>query len=409
MLLIAVIVVVIVAGLALTYLSSSFFRGKAAGRSVELEHALQIAEAGLGMAIQEINAQKDYDGNGIGNAQGAFGGGTYSVTATKDPTADRYTLRATGTFGAGKARRGIEAVIEPSTGAFWTHGVFSDKPYRLDSNAYVDSYDSEVGSYASQISGNYKCQSFAKKGGHIGSNEDIHLDSNAKVFGNANPGPGYSVTTGANAYISGATTPQTSPKAFPTITLPPAAALPPVAMNVGSNKSATIASGNYHFSFLTTDSNSTLTIKGPAVIVVDHFSTDSNSSIIIDATDGPVEIYGTGSFRLDSNSSVSSTTQKPSDLSIFITTDNYTGFETDPDGNPAKPVKIGSNAALYAAVYAPNAIVRLDSNGGFFGAIAGKKISQDSNFGIHYDEALGKMNGSGAKKYKTKSWREYAP
>jgi hypothetical protein len=151
-----------------------------------------------------------------------------------------------------------------------------------------------------------------------------------------------------------------------------------------------------------------LTIKGPATLVVDHFNTNSNSGVVVDNSAGPVTIYGTGYFRLDSNSTVSSVSKKPSDIQIYITTNNYTEVGSSATVDTLKPVKIGSNAALYATVYAPNAFVTLDSNGGFFGSIIAKLISMDSNFGIHFDEDLLNMGGSPGK-WKKKVLHEFVP
>ena len=179
---------------------------------------------------------------------------------------------------------------------------------------------------------------------------------------------------------------------MPPITLPPASELPTETLNVKS--SATIAPGEYNYDSITLNSNTSLTIQGPATIVVGDFRTHSNSTVTIDATNGPVVVYGTGSFQMDSNTAVESLSQIPSDLQIFLTGD--------------QPVAVRSKATLYATLYAPNADLILNSNSGFWGAATGRRIQQESNFPVHYDEALGRADDDEVE-YQQVSWREVTP
>ncbi len=280
----------------------------------------------------------------------------------------------------------VASLVPATTGAppgspqspIFGNGAFGDAIVAMDSNAFVDSYKSSLGTYASQANTMFRGSRYARAGGHTGSNGTITLDSNTKIFGNASVASGGTIRN--NGYISGTQTTSAARAAMPAIQLPSFATAPASTLNVGSNSTATITSGNYHYSSLTTDSNSTLTVQGPATIVVDHFNTDSNSRMVIDATNGPVTFIGTGWFRLDSNASVSSTTQRPADFTALITTDNI--------ANPTLLVKVGSNSGLYGRVYAPNAQLIMDSNGGLFGQAIAKDLHIDSNAVVHFDEDL---------------------
>lgn len=414
-LLIAVIVVIAVLGMTAAYLTITIAYHRATVNGQRMEHAMAIAEAGIDFAVFQMDHWTAGDPV-LATATGSVSGGSFSVTISPsfDGTTRDYVLTSTGTFQG--AQRTIACVVGATTSGLWRFAAFSDTRYTLDSNSYVDSYNSDPDGdpstppvpYKNQLTGRYRGQRYARTNGDVGSNEAIHLDSNAKVFGDAVPGPGSQVSINSNGFVMGTTTPNPERIDLPPIVLPPAAGLPALNLNVDSNASASLPSGQYHFASLTADSNSSITVTGPAVIVVDDFDADSNSRILFDTTNGPVQIYGTGRFNIDSNSKVSTLSKLPQDLQIYITTDNYTGFESSPNGDPSKPVEIDSNAKLYAAVYAPNAIVRLDSNGELFGAIVAKKLSQDSNFRIHYDEALGQLGG-GPPKYTSKGWIEVPP
>lgn len=413
-LLVALLVSVIMVGLVAAYLTISTMQHQASANSLKRFQALQVAESGVDIVIYEMenNTTFDPEGDGTETRTGNVAGGTYTVVATQDAVdPDLWVLQSTGQVMTGpnvEAARGVDVAVRGSFGGGGFAGVFSDRDFLIGSNAYVDSYDSDLGSYASQITGSFEGQDYANQNGGIGSNGNIELDSNAKVFGTATAGVGNSTTLGGNSTVSGSTAPMTSPVVFDPVTIPASIdALPPVVLDQGSNTSDSIPPGNHHFSLLATGSNSTITITGPATIVVDDLRTDSNSNIIVDATNGPVEFYGKGDFDLDSNSSLSSTTNNPADIKVFLATDNI-----NPDGTEDETrghVNINSNGALFAVIYAPKAYANLDSNGGFFGSIAAGVVSVNSNFGIHFDEALGAGGGGGPLNFTVISWREFVP
>ena len=54
--------------------------------------------------------------------------------------------------------------------------------------------------------------------------------------------------------------------------LPPAATLPPQTLSLTSNDEVTLVSGQYHFDSIRADSNTRITIVGPATIVADQIT-----------------------------------------------------------------------------------------------------------------------------------------
>lgn len=382
-LLIAVIVSGVMTTLAFSYLAIVGTQLRSTGMASRLEQALQAADAAISLSIDEIASGDDADGDGLGTITTSFAGFTVTVVAV-DNGDGTWTLTATASDGA--ARQAIEVTLAESeaTGPF-SFGAFGDEWVDLDSNSLSDSYDSRLGTYASQISDRLRGHAYARTSGHVGSNGPVHLDSNALLMGDAVSGPTRPVTLDANAHVHGSVSCLRTPMELPPVVLPPEASMQAECLAIRTNRTASLPPGSYHFSSLTTDSNASLVITGPATIVADHFNVNSNSSVTFDTSAGPIQFYGTGTFHIDSNASVSSANRIPGDLRIYISTDNV--------ANPDLPVEIDSNSSLYAAVYAPRASLTLDSNGELYGAVVGRRVNLDSNFRLHYDEALGADGG----------------
>jgi hypothetical protein len=121
-------------------------------------------------------------------------------------------------------------------------------------------------------------------------------------------------------------------------------------------------------------------VQGPARLVLDSAVLGSNASWTIDATNGPVEIYATGTFDLRSNSILRSITGQPRDVSINITSSNIPPSTST--------IAFNSNSQFYGTIYAPYARAVIDSNFEIFGAIKAGSVTLSSRSAIHYDEDL---------------------
>src|SRR5437773_657287 len=82
--------VLVLGGLSAALLVESRSAAMDVGRTEARMQALELAETGIAQAELEVAAQSDPDGDGIGEVQGAYAGGVYSVTATN--VADVWTL-----------------------------------------------------------------------------------------------------------------------------------------------------------------------------------------------------------------------------------------------------------------------------------------------------------------------------
>jgi hypothetical protein len=65
-----------------------------------------------------------------------------------------------------------------------------------------------------------------------------------------------------------------------------------------------------------------------------------------------------------------------------------------------------SNAKMYASIYAPNALVEINSNFELFGALMAKELILDSNCKIHYDESLAEADIYSTTNFEVIGWRE---
>lgn len=334
--------------------------------------SMYVAEAGLSEAVYALSQ----GGDGVLGTAAArldFGGGEYWVEV-QDLGDGVLSLVSTGVDGRAAAR--VQLVLQNAQPNPWSWGAFGDDGLQMDSNARVDSYDSSLGDYDSQVTGNGN-DAHAGESGSVGSNQDVTLDSNTAVYGDASPGPAGVATVTGNAVVTGSTAPSVSEFELPTLEIPPVGSSGDWTLSGSSSDS--FPAGEHGFDAFRLESSATLTLVGPAVLVCDSFVMDSNSEIIVDATNGPVEIYVRDDFLLNSNALISSLTNIPADVRISLESDNIIDLDD---------VDFDSNSKLYGVLFAPNAHVMINSNFELFGSLVARQVSLDSNSQIHFDEAL---------------------
>jgi len=371
--------------------------GKAVKSSRQIVSAQLITEAGLSEAMLQLSRGEAAN---LGTEQQpiAYGSANYWVEDT-DLGGGLHQLVATGVEnGVGSQ---LELVVREVTNSTFIWAAFGDEGMTMDSNAMVDSYDSSVSSYAMQETNGNGNKTYANSGGNIGSNAGISIDSNTAVWGDATPGPSDAVLALGNSTISGATTPNTDVVAMPGVNVPAIASMGDVTVDGGDT--AIIPSGDHHVGEFVADSNSTVRVVGPATIVFDSFSLGSNAEFIVDAANGPVEIFVIGDFVMNSNTLIASETLTPADITINLLSDNIIdpGLDVDLD-----EVDFDSNAQLYGTVYAPNAAIEINSNFELFGALVARTVHLDSNSKVHFDEALLQANQDEEITFQTVAWRQ---
>lgn len=371
-LVVSTILVFSLAGISLSLTSLSRSSAGESRVARDETNAYYVAQAGLAQAVQDMRA----GGNGeIGslNQRQEFGGATFWVESV-DLGDGLRSLVATGVDNRAGAR--VELVMREAALAFFRYGAFGELGVTLDSNATVDSYNSDLGPYSGlNVAHN----------GNAGSNKNISLRSNSRIHGAAQPGPGGTVTILGNAVVTGATSPSATLFDLPPIEFP----APPGENGYTVNGAATILPGLHQLGPMRLNANSVLTINGPATIVCTNMELRSNSKIIVNAAGGPVEFYVDGDFKLLSNAQIYSQNLKPADVKLFLNGDNIIDPDVDVDVDPQDDdLLFNSNSKIYGVMYAPNAFVEIESNFELFGALIARRLHLDSNSKIHFDESL---------------------
>ena len=332
--------------------------------------AFYLAEAGIAEAMTAIRSGRSGAVGSIG-APAYLDSGVLWVTAT-DLGGNRTQLVSTALSGAGRAA--LDVVIEDLGQAPLFPSVLNSKELlTLSSSVMIDSYDSQVGTYASQATHVSGTHTYANANGKVSSNLDIVLNSNAKVFGDANPGPGKTVLLSMGASVTGSTTPAATPFAFPAMMPPTVTIGGPLTIN--PNGSASLNAGNYGFSSMSIGRNGTLTVHGPAQILVNaNFLGDRDSRLVIDAAHGPVTIFVQGTYTHIAGFQAVPATGSPMALAWMI--------------QGSAPITFPSASLIRGAYYAPNANITFTSTNEAWGAFAGNRVSMSNNMKFHYDESL---------------------
>jgi hypothetical protein len=361
----------------------------------EQQAASLAAEAGMNAAYVDFMA------GGVG-AVGTeanpmeLGGATFFVDSV-DLGDDITSLVATGVDNRSGAR--LQLVLRRTVEVTPLFAAFGDEGVSMDSNAFVDSYDSSDGDYASQRTNGSGNDRFANENGNVGSNANIGLRSNSGIHGDATPGPGGSVSIVGNAEVSGATAAAAATQDMPPLEIPSGTS----SGNFSLSGTGSLGPGTFFFDEFELTSNSTLNVTGPITLVVGSATLNSNAEMWIDATNGGAEIFVMDDFIMDSNTMMSATSFDPADLTLNLNSDNV----IDPDSEvDLDAVDFDSNAKMYGTIYAPNAYVEINSNFELFGAVVARRVHLDSNSQVHFDENLMSADDNAEPTVETLFWRE---
>jgi hypothetical protein len=360
----------------------------------ESVHARYVCEAGLSNSMFAL--QRGASGAlGTQAAPLAWDTSNYWVTQN-NIAADLIKLTATGLDERSAAR--MELVVRQVPNTIWRFGAFGKEYLHMDSNARVDSYNSDSGTYASQDVNDTGSNQHANTNGDVGSNGSISMDQNSKVWGDAMAGPDHSTTVLGNAFVTGSTVSSAQLVDLPALNVP-------TYTNLGTltvSGTTTIPTGTRTYSNVTINSNKTLNITGPAEIVMTNLTLRSGATINIDDTNGPVTLWVIDSFIMNSNSLLAPLDHKSKNLRVNLLSDNVINPEVS---ITLDTVDFNSNTQLYGTVYAPNAHIQINSNFQLFGSLVSRSVDLNSNASFHFDEALLSATASGAPTFETVSWR----
>jgi Tfp pilus assembly protein PilX len=391
----------------LAVLSLAMFRlvdsgSRTQNASLDKTNARYVAEAGMSLAVMKFSAGTAIEELAIGTEQNpaAFGSGDFWVEVDGAIGSNLYELTATGVENGVGAQ--LKVVLEEVTDNLHVWAAFGDEGLTMDSNAQVDSYDSSLGSYASQDTNGNGSSSYALTNGNVGSNHDVDVDGNVKIYGDMTPGPTGAYTAGSNVTLSGSAANATAEVEMPAVTVPSIASMGDLDLDgsVSGPFSSYIPSGSYHFEAVTVDGNN-VTVIGPAVLVFDSFEIYSSSEFLADTTNGPVEVYVLDDFVMNSNTLIAPLDWDPAGFELKLLSDNVIDPMLTVD---LDVVDLNSNAQMYGTLYAPSASIEINSNFELFGSLVARRVHLDSNSKIHFDEALLSSQGATERTFQTVAW-----
>lgn len=357
-------------------------------------HARYVCQAGLAVGMYELR-RGNSGAVATPNAPSVWGPSSFWVTATA-LTADISRLTATAVDDRNTSR--MELTVREVPNTIWRFAAFGREELHMDSNARTDSYNSTLGTWVSQSSGAGNDQ-HSLSNGDVGSNGDVEVEQNGHIWGDATAGPDHSTSVLGNAIVTGTTSPMDEPIEFPPLVVPSYASFGALTVNAAT----TIPTGNRTYTNVTINSNKTLTITGPARIVMTNFTLKSGSQVVINATNGPVEFWVIDDFKMSSNSQIASTDLLPKNVKLNLLSDNVINPEVVVD---LDDVDFDSNSKLYGTIYAPNAKITIDSNFTLFGSMLARSVDLNSNCFLHFDEDLLNSTASAQVKLEVLCWRE---
>jgi hypothetical protein len=344
-------------------LSLALARRAAAKQALEVDHSYLVAEAGVARSLYEMQLNADTGVDGVGNSSGQLAPGAYTTTvAPAFAGPGEYTIQSIGTVQG--VRRGISAVVRQQVTNI---GLFAANSITM-SGGLTDSYNSNLGSYASQVVGTH-----ANPNGTLATNGNISISGSANIWGNATPGP-LGIVSGTVSGVHGSTAPAAAP-----VVVPPYVYAPPIPATGALSVNKTFTSGTYHYTAMTAGGGVTWNFTGDVTIYCDNKFTISGSGIGNVAPGAHVTIHqGTNDFTI-SGSGVINQDQKPANLTIYSAS--------------LTKVTVSGSAAFYGTIRAPNAAMTVSGSGGYYGGMQAKALTISGGATMHYDEALGVAAG----------------
>ena len=373
---------------------------RTAERYLRLSQAFQLAEAGLDDAIVQLRDDSSWSGRAY-TALSTGGGYEVSVTSVSSTlkrltSTGHYPSNNTSAFGY--QSRQLEAYVATAEPSPFDYALFAANTIQVDSNAAVDSYNSDAGVYGGANVGTE---------GDVGSNatgaSTINLAANSQISGDAVIGVGgntaTAITKAKTATISGLEASLISSKDLTPETYSASGSAP-------LTSSTTLAGGAYNYTNVDLNTGDSVLVTGNVTLYVDqYFHMDSNSQFVTTCTDCSITIYVKGdsysgapaAFDLASNCLLSAGA-KPTNLTLYVTAVS--------GATSTRAVNIRSNTPMYGAIHAPLSTLTVNSNIAFYGAAIAKSITLNSNAAVHYDVALQDSGMGGAGSVQVETWRE---
>lgn len=240
---------------------------------------------------------------------------------------------------------GAQMQYQPSS---WTYSLLGTSGITLSSNAFTDSYDASKGAYNALT---------AHKNGSMASNGNITLTNAAVVNGDVRCGVGMTTSIQNTAKVTGTNTPLTKTVSFPSVTMPA------TYTDLGD---VSLSSGTYSMA------GGTYVIHNLALSGTAHFTW----------TSGPVNIYIVNSYSVTQGATIDTYQNLPANRTLWFLPTCTTATWS------------GTNVS-YGTLYGPDTNFTVSGSVQQFGRIIAKTINNSSTGGMHNDESLTSLAGSG--------------
>lgn len=398
----ALVVVGMVATLSMIFVQVSLSKNKEQRVSVDSKRAFYMAEAGLSEGFNGLCLGKS--GNVASETVPAeFGFGLF-WTVAEELGSGRVKLESTGLAGAGRAT--LSLTCERSSENIGALGFFGGQDITVQAGALIDSYDSRIGTYASQA----LLAPVALPGARLGGNRDIQVQGSILkptfIYGDANPGPMGSVFRSLlGTTITGSKAPSPATIEFPVVK-PPELPGPENNLKVESNQS--LPSGAYKIKDFEVKNDMILILNGPMVIVAEKLKVGKEATFKINASAGPVKVYIRDEMKFEKDSQLLSTTFDPLGITFNVggmirpgggggrirpgdgggrirPGDDGDGDEND--GNDAD-IKLECRGDFHGSIYAPKSDVTLPKNFNVFGSVVSERLTIETGGKLHFDRAF---------------------
>ncbi len=377
-------VILLVTALAMLSFNTSDTDRKIASNTLDNTRAYYAAEAGIIQSMAMLN--DSLWRAGFNNA--AVGNTHYTVEVIDSnrnaALKDSVILRSTG-IASGSSQSQIDVLMAPFRRPRFKWAVFGDTAVRTGGGCFVDSYNSDSGTYTAQaINGpDSKGNMYASNYGDIGSNYTIDLANNSIFHGSVKTPD--TVLYGAQTVIDGSVS-----NSAPTTILPPISSTEMNwAMSSSQAPGGLTLTGTATYDAATKqlsigNSGGNVTFRSGSY----YFSSVSllGGSITI-APGADVTIYTDGTFNASAGTVVNSTL-KAANMQIRST---------------GPSISLSGGSLTYATIYAPTSAITISGSADAFGSFIGKSVKSTGGGKWHFDRAL--LNLNKGLLYRKVAWK----
>ena len=360
--------------------------------------AFDLAEAAVERALWEVNwnnsAFTGYTQNGniytlsVNSFATSTGQviGDYDISATVSADGSSVTVTSTGyvpnrTVKDGKRVIKVVYAKHNFSRSFSATGNTAGA-ITLGTQDKIDSYNSANGTYSA---------THTNSNGNIATNGSIVIGVQVNIYGDANPGASFpfsskpSGVTGAWGTLAAPLTLDPIPRSYldglkngsdnnaniQKGSVGDPDPLSGYAFNLGTQKTATLPGGTYHFTSLTLGTQAILNVTGPSTIYVDsgNITVGTQADVNITATSATKIVLDGGNMSVNTQGDVNNY-GVPKNLMIYST---------------GTTINMTTQTDFYGAIYAPNADVTLTTQGEIFGSVSSKTINCGTQAALHFD------------------------